>query len=159
MHGQYRLARLLPGGRTLEEYLSRGGVNTYSLQQRITELEIVQHICTQSKNIGRDDDFGIPSCKQFEVFAGRWRIRGIGGQLARHLSRSAAAIFAPNSTLLRFSPLVIFPTPQSLCYSTKSYAHCALHRDKIFTAPTMWCSVVIVSLDSAKLKGETSQKL
>ena len=32
MHGQYRLARLLPGGRTLEEYLSRA--NTYSLKKR-----------------------------------------------------------------------------------------------------------------------------
>ena len=43
-----------------------------------------------SENMGSDDDFGTVSfiCKQFEVFAGgRWRIRGIGGQLARHLVR------------------------------------------------------------------------
>ena len=149
MHGQYSRTRLMPGENTGEVFVSEWEKST-CIHFSLTELEIFG-----------DDDFVIQSfiCKQFEVFAGRWRIRGIGGQLARHLSRSAAAIFAPNSTLLRFSPLVIFPTPQSLCYSTKSYAHCALHRDKIFTAPTMWRSVVIVSLDSAKLKGETSQKL
>ena len=81
------LARLLPAkGNTGEVFVSARGELPHF---KIASLNWTRYkIYGMSENIGSDDDFGTLSfiCKQFEVFAGgRWRIRGIGGQLARHL--------------------------------------------------------------------------